>query len=211
MAADNPAETSASGIVALFDLHRAELLRFLQARCGDPAEAEDFLQDLWLRLATIQPGPIGHPRAYLFRIANNLVIDAVRSRQRAMARDRHWLAEDRTADGPPDEVRDPSPSAEDTLVEAEEVRLVAQAIERLPAGARRALQLHRFEQMSQGEVATVMGISRSGVEKHLALAMKRLREHLIDCGWFGSVSSRQDEGRREPRPARGGQEGRGNG
>jgi hypothetical protein len=110
MAADNPGDAG-GGIVALFDGHRAELLRFLQARCGDPAEAEDLLQNLWLRLATVRPGPINHPRAYLFRMANNLAIDAARSRRRAMARDRHWLTDDGAGDGPPEELRDPAPSA----------------------------------------------------------------------------------------------------
>jgi RNA polymerase sigma-70 factor (ECF subfamily) len=39
-----------------------------------------------------------------------------------------------------------------------------------------------------------MGISRSGVEKHLAVAMKHLRDRLAQCGWFAfAVSGRGPE------------------
>jgi DNA-directed RNA polymerase specialized sigma24 family protein len=41
----------ATGLEQIYLAHRAELLRFLVAWTGDPAEAEDVLQGLWLSLA----------------------------------------------------------------------------------------------------------------------------------------------------------------
>ena len=82
----------ASGLTALIGRHRAELLRFLIARTGDRDEAEDLLQELWLRVRGSDPGPVANGRAYLFRVANNLVLDRVRERNRRVARDaRDWL------------------------------------------------------------------------------------------------------------------------
>ena len=59
-----PEEAESSGLVAVLQLHRGELLRFLAARCGDAAEAEDHLQELWLKAARYSNGPIADARAY---------------------------------------------------------------------------------------------------------------------------------------------------
>ena len=95
---------------------------------------------------------------------------------------------------------DPSPDAEQELLEQEEVEVLRAAIATLPDGARRALLAYRFEGMAQGDIANMMGISRSGVEKHLALAMKHLRKHLDDCGYFDLVSSNKRERPERPDP-----------
>src|SRR5579863_1959015 len=57
----------AGGLARLFEQHRPELLRFLRARCGDAAEADDLAQELWLKIAAAAPGPIANGRSYLFR------------------------------------------------------------------------------------------------------------------------------------------------
>lgn len=180
----------ATGLASLFDLHRPELLRFLRARCGQDQEAEDCLQELWIKASQDRSGPIASGRAYLFRMANNLVSDLRRGQLRAMRRDRHWIEAEGDVDAP--ELRpDPNPMADEALIERQEAQVLAQAIEALPPGARRALQLHRIEGHSQAEVAEIMGISRSGVEKHMAVAMKNLRSALLDWGFFGAAGSQQ--------------------
>lgn len=190
MAAEDASDDKA-GLAALIETHRGDLLRFLAARCGDADTAQDLLQELWLKLAASDPGPIANGRAYLMRAANNLALDALRARRRAMTRDRRWLGED--ADGEMVERPDPSPRADEALLEAEEAAVLSAAITRLPEGARRALRLYRFEGMKQQEIAEVMGITRSGVEKHLALAMKHLRDSLADCGFFDAAASHSQQ------------------
>ncbi|WP_098106419.1 sigma-70 family RNA polymerase sigma factor [Novosphingobium sp. PC22D] len=183
----------AAGLAALLVQLQPELLRFLTARCGDPDEAQDLLQDLWLKLEEIETGPIANGRAYLYRMAGNLVLDRVRGRRRAMARDRRWIDADGGAGVAPVDRPDPAPPADEALVEKEESAVLAKAIEDLPAGARRALRLYRFEDRRQSEIAEIMGISRSGVEKHLALAMRHLRDALSDCGFFGAAASHRQQ------------------
>lgn len=173
---------------------RAALLRFIRARGIDDARAEDLLQDLWLRLAAAPAGPIGQPRAYLFRMAANLVLDMRRAETRAMARDRAWIEADAPGDVLPELRPDPAPDAETALIQAEELRRLRDAIDLLPPGAARALRLCRIDGMPQADAARVMGISRSGIEKHLATALRHLRNTLgqaIDgnCGSPASAAS----------------------
>ena len=191
---DPPHKPEDAGLLLLFAGERAALLRFLAARCGDSAEAEDCLHELWLRLATLTPGPIANPRAYLFRMANNLVLDQRRTRQRGMTRDQAWLGALGRGERAPEAQADPAADAFETLAEDEELRRLADAIARLPAGAARALRLHRLEARPQAEVAAIMGISRSGVEKHLVTALRHLRRILgdtlrADCGSPAAAAS----------------------
>lgn len=179
--AEQPAGDGA-GLAALFTGHRAELLHFLAARCGDREQAEDLLQELWIKASAQPSGPIANARAYLFRMANNLVLDSRRAGLRAMRRDRAWL-EDAAGGGVALEDRpDPAPRADEELERKDEAAMLARAIEALPPGAKRALRLCRIDGLPQAEVAEIMGISRSGVEKHLAVAMKHLKISLADCG-----------------------------
>lgn len=176
-------QTSAGGLASLFGNHRAELLRFLAARCGDAIEAQDLLQELWLKASAHPGGPIANPRAYLFRMANNLVLDQRRARMRAMRRDHAWVEETGGGAILPEDRSDPALPADEDIARRQEVELLRRAISGLPPGARQALQLVRLEGLPQSEAATVMGISRSGIEKHLAVAMKRLKIAMADCGF----------------------------
>jgi len=184
----NDSESGEAGLAALVGIYRADLRAFLVARCGDSGEADEALQELWLKVADLPAGPIANGRAYLFRAANNLVLDRVRARHRAMRRDRSWL-EDASGGIAQDDRADPAPAADESLLREEEARILRDTIAGLPPGARRALELHRFENHGQAEVARIMGISRSGVEKHLAMAMKHLRRALADCGYFDAAAS----------------------
>lgn len=163
----------------LYAANRAELLRFLRARCGDPAEAEDVVQELWLRLQSQHFGPVSNGRAYLFQMANHLALDRIRERRRRAQRDRDWTESVQLADAVQGEVAAPGPAPADELIDAEEKQQLADAVAALPEGARRAFCLHKVEGWSHAEVAAHLGISRSGVEKHIAVAMKHLRRLLL--------------------------------
>lgn len=172
------------------------MLRFLAARCGNPDEAEDIFQELWIKAAGHPSGPVANPRAYLFRMANNLVLDRRRGERRAMTRDRAWLVEEGGGAALPEDRPDLSEPADVAIARQQEEQVLHRAIATLPPGARTALVLHRLQGHPQGEVATIMGISRSGVEKHLALAMRHLRNSLTDCGFFEAAAS-SDQKRRK--------------
>jgi RNA polymerase sigma-70 factor (ECF subfamily) len=167
-----------SGLAALYLQHRAELTRFLTARTGDAEEAEDVAQEMWLKLQASTPGPVGNGRAYLYRVAQNIVLDRLRERGRRSRREMAWRNEIVGPGG--GEPTDPAPDPEAVAAEREIVARIASAIAALPEGAAQAFRLHKIDGLSHAEVAARLGISRSGVEKHIAVAMKHLRRLLSD-------------------------------
>lgn len=172
---DSPVSAPPGGLLAAYDAHRVALRRFLAARSGAPAEAEDMMQELWLAAHNMAAGPVANPRAYLFRIANNLVLARHRAALRAAARDRAWID---LRHGAAAEPEDDAPTADAAMIAREEAAALASAIANLPPAAGRAFRLHKFDGLSHEEVAAELGISRSGVEKHIALAMTHLRRAL---------------------------------
>jgi RNA polymerase sigma-70 factor (ECF subfamily) len=190
------------GLAGLLEQHRPELRRFLLARCQNAGEADDLLQELWIKVATTPVGPVANGRAYLFRMANNLVIDQFRSRQLAMTRQANWSESMGRGHGPPEELPDPAPLAETVIAQKQETEALARAILALPPGARRALTLYRLEGHDHAEVARIMGISRSGVEKHLVVAMRHLRQFFCDrmkveCGDLETPPSQEGRTQRQ--------------
>lgn len=171
---------SSRGLEALYRVHRAELQRFLVARTGDPGEAEEILQEIWIRLHQVATAPIASGRAYLYRMAQNLVVDRIRAKQRRMRRERIWLDNLAGTASHGREPADATLSAEEALLNQEETARLNAALETLPDGARRVFELHKVEGLSHAEVAIRLGISKSGVEKHMAVAMKYLRREMLD-------------------------------
>lgn len=161
-----------SGLRAHFDACASSLLRLLSARLGNRSDAEDLLQDMWLRLASADTGPIANPPAYLHRMALNLANDLVREQIRRRGREAAW-SDVMIAEHGADAI-DPSPSPEQALLGRRELEQVQTALLTLPDRAGEVFRRHRLEGHSHAEVASAMGISRSAVEKHMATAIKYL-------------------------------------
>ena len=66
----------------LFEQHRNLLFSVAYRMLGSAADAEDVVQDSWLRWADVDPGTVEQPKAYLVRIATNLALNRLRSAQR---------------------------------------------------------------------------------------------------------------------------------
>jgi RNA polymerase sigma factor (sigma-70 family) len=165
-----------SGLKAHFDDIRPKLLRFATARLGNVTDAEDVIQNLWLRLETAHKGPVENPVAYLHKMTLNLANDFVRGRNRQNARDKAW-SDLNSGDGPMHDA-DPAPSQERLLSDKQQLFLLANAIRALPERARDVFQRHRIDGLSHAEVAAEMGISKSAVEKHMATAIRHLHASL---------------------------------
>ncbi|UVO49682.1 hypothetical protein M0208_03830 [Sphingomonas sp. SUN019] len=116
------------GLTAILLDSRTALLRFLSVRGVPRDEAEDLLQEMFLRLETHIIGPVAQPRAYLYRMADNLLLDIRHSAERRAIREREWALAQTGADLQKDE----RPSAEQTLLARERLALVSQALGLLP-------------------------------------------------------------------------------
>lgn len=163
-----------SGLIAAFEQYRPELLRFLHARTGSSADAEDVASDLFIKLRTVSPDRlIAIPRNYLMAMANNLVRDRLRESRRRVAREERWTAEQV---GPLDRAAiDGARTPEEESIARDEAERLRAAISRLPAKARHVLVLHKIDGLSHCDIASRLGIGRSAVEKHMAVAMAHLR------------------------------------
>ena len=154
------------------------MFRYLCARKVPPDEAEDILQDLFVKLEGLKPGPVAEPRAYLYRMVENLLFDRRRTAGWRTSREEAWVAAQlggtREADG--------RPSAERELIAREELRLISEALAALPDRTLQIFRLYRLDGLRQREIATELGISVSSVEKHLRKAYEvvvEARESLI--------------------------------
>ncbi|WP_186456757.1 RNA polymerase sigma factor [Sphingomonas suaedae] len=171
--------TGETGLAQLLGEMRPDLLRFLLARQCDPAEVEDLLQELYVKLTSVGTGPISHPRAYLYQMANNLLHDHRRRRRRQQERDDHWTR-NRTG---PDLETDAAPSPEQSAIARDELARVDRVIASMPGRTAQILRMYRLDGLSQRAIADRFGLSLSAVEKHLQRAYRKLlllREELDD-------------------------------
>ncbi|MFT3965158.1 MAG: sigma-70 family RNA polymerase sigma factor [Sphingobium sp.] len=164
-----------SGIAAIFVANRDGLLRFFISRTRDVSEAEEIVQEIFLRLERTS-GPLGDPVGYLHRVGLNLVIDRARERERRKRREEDWTQSTTTQAGD-DYVDDrPSPFAE--IAARQRAERIGHALASLPPGAARVFRMHRIEGLSHGQIAEQLGISRKGVEKHMATALRHLAKEI---------------------------------
>ena len=159
--------------MAIYFSKRGAIERFLASRLGNTDEAEDVLQDLFLKLNRTDPAQeVQNPTAYLFRMALNLARDHRRERSRARTRDSDWV-DARYMMAGTEPVAD-IPSAEAGYHAKQRLAAIRAAIDELSPQCRRVFLLHKFEGLSHADVAQQVGISRSTVEKHMNTALKHL-------------------------------------
>lgn len=170
-----------TGLKSVFLATRPALLRFLRARLRDEAAAEDLLQELWIKLESTPGAPVAQPESYLFRMANNLVLDLRRAEGRRNRRDEAWTDSQTGVD----RERDERPSAEAVLLAREKLAAVNRALNALPERTAQAFRLCRINGVPQKQIAADMGISVSAVEKHLQRAYKAVldTQRLFDADY----------------------------
>jgi RNA polymerase sigma-70 factor (ECF subfamily) len=152
-----------SGLQAVFMENRPALQRFLRAR-GASIEADDILQDMWLKLGKIEPGPIAEPVSYLYRMADNHLLDRHRASGRRARREESWSAVAIVEAG----------SAENALIARERLAIAEQALASLGERTHAILLRYRVDGVSQKQIASELGVSLSLVEKHLQRAYRAL-------------------------------------
>ncbi|WP_210210314.1 RNA polymerase sigma factor [Altericroceibacterium spongiae] len=161
-----------SRLIASFQEHYEQLLRFLTRRTGDVDRAADVAQETYFKLAAIEveDQPIENRQAYIYRVAGNLAIDMMRRE----GRETKWIA-----GGEPDEtVTDPSPSPERIAISRDRLRCFDEALNTLPPKARLALLMFRVDGLSHAEIAERLNVSKSMVAKYLAQALRHCRDRL---------------------------------
>ncbi len=145
----------------------------LQRRGRTAHEAEDLVQEAWLRLARYEDerAPVEKPEAFLMRTALNLSIDAHRM---SVQRGEHLLLEHAV-------LIDTATSMEAMLLAKERTARLSVGLSRLSQKTRDVFLAHRLDGLPYAEIAALHGISVSTVEYHMAKATLRLTQWME--GW----------------------------
>jgi RNA polymerase sigma-70 factor (ECF subfamily) len=147
-----------------FEEHRSFLVGLAYRMLGSLAEAEDIVQDAFLRWSEVDQDRVEHPRAYLARVVSRLCLDRMKSAQ--VRREQYvgtWLPEPMLA------------SPAQSIAEDLSVALLL-TLERLSPLERAAFLLHDVFDMDYAEVAGALDRSEAACRQLAA----RAREHVRD-------------------------------
>ncbi len=146
-----------------------ELSRHLRRRTGSSERAEDAVQDAYLRLLDVESaqGEIRDQRAFIYRVAGNLAIDAARRDHRS------------AGEGEPDPATpDQTPGPEHQALAHDRLRQLDHALRELSPNARLALLLFRVDGLSHAQIARRLSVSESMVAKYIGQAVRHCRDRL---------------------------------
>lgn len=160
---------------SLFE-HFAPRLKGFMLKAGCSAdEAEEIAQNamiaVWRKAGQFDPASAG-AAAWIFTIARNLRIDALRRAARAGR-----FGEDPQLADP----IDPAEPADIVISRVEDAARVAAAVDRLSAEQSGVIRLSFIEERPHPEIARILGIPLGTVKSRIRLAMNRLRDLLDEA------------------------------
>ena len=158
----------------LFDQHAQALRLFLRARAVPPDQVDDVVQELFTRLMGVarleekMSDSTGSSRSYLLTMANNLIVNLGRKRQRRYA----YATAQRKIENERVEERTP-----ERIVAAQlELEAMKAVILNMHLNWRVAFVLQRFRNMSYEEIALHMGVQVKQVDNYMVRAMRQIRK-----------------------------------
>lgn len=163
-------------LLTIWQQYRDELLQFAK-RQQDPATAEDLMQELFLRLYA-QPLLPTQPRAWLYRVLRNLLIDHER-KPKALLSDNESLFE--------------WESEENHSIYRQLEPCIPGLLSQLPASDRNVLNAD-LDGVPQATIAAQQGFSLSGTKSRIQRARRKLHQQLLQCCQFdfGNDGALQD-------------------
>lgn len=164
-------DSSADGrtdVAGWYDQYHSRLLQYLRRSLRTASDAEDVSQEVFLRLLRVpEDRVIEHPRAYLFRVAANVIND--------------WRSGQKMFETRAPEELDGVPGPDNCDEEYDDRKRkdqIRRAVDLLPPHYRAALLLSAQHGMTYREVASHMDVSERMVKRYVVKAYARLREHL---------------------------------
>jgi len=159
---------------SLVDAHGAELFAYLWRMTRDTPDAEDCLQETYLRAYRAYPrlDSTANCRAWLYKIATNTARTHLKRRGRTQAR---------TADLDPDLTRGGDPIPEN-VERRQSLAAVARVVESLPYQQRAALILRKYQELSYAAIAAALDCTEAAARANVYQALRKLRDDLKFAG-----------------------------
>lgn len=141
------------------------LRNFLYYKCGSVKQAEDWVQEAFLRMwKNCAKVPVTKAKGFLYTVANNLFLSNAKH-QKVVLKYEQLSHTDRTNENP------------QFVLEMEEFQeRLAQAIADLPEGQREVFLMNRIDRLKYREIAEILNISVKAVEKRMHKALLTLRK-----------------------------------
>lgn len=153
------------------------LYRVALSLTGQPADAEDLVQDTLIRAyRAIDRFDGAHPRAWLLTILRHTHLNRVRVRSAVLLADGDGVA------ATLDRLGTPTPAAEEVVVSELFEAVVAEALAALPDKHRQVVQLVDIDGLSYQEAADALGVPRGTIMSRLHRARARIRTSLAAAG-----------------------------
>jgi RNA polymerase sigma factor (sigma-70 family) len=153
-----------------FERHRPYLRAVAYRMLGSTSEAEDAVQESWLRLSRSDGDAVANLRAWLTTVVGRVCLD--------MLRVRRWRREEYVGGAPPDPmvraVADDDPEAEALLADSVGLALLV-VLETLTPAERLAFVLHDMFEVTFGEIAPALGRTPAATRKLASRARRRVR------------------------------------
>lgn len=173
--AKRPADTREASFDRLYAAHQRTLHAFLLGRTGDPELALDLLQEVfvrvWRNLEVLDALTLERQRAWTFTAARNAIVDRYRSQVTRTTAHEAFVA---SLDGSEQTAASP----EQIVAQEHELRLVDEAIRRLPDALRTVLVLQVLDGRTSAEIGQLLDRPAGTVRYQLSQARKRLAEDL---------------------------------
>ncbi|MBI5381581.1 MAG: RNA polymerase sigma factor [Opitutae bacterium] len=168
--------------------HESSLRSYLKGSFPTVRDVDDVVQESFLRIWRARAGhPIQSARAFLFGIARRLAIDTLR-------RDRSALHEVVT-DFHSTRVLEEGPGVVETVSRRQEIALLTEAIDTLPARCREIVILRKLEGLSHRDIAVRLGISEETVQVQLGRGMHKCIRYLRRRGVLPAAETDAVKGR----------------
>lgn len=167
---------SAAALEVLYDRYSRIVLSFATRMLGDRQSGEELLQEVFFRAwqqAHNYSAGRGSFATWLLSITHNMSIDEIRKRRRRPQR-----AESADPVLMLTNVRDQSPSVEESAELGALRETMARAIRTLPDAQRRAIELAYFRGLTQREIAEELDEPLGTIKTRMRLGMRKLRDYL---------------------------------
>ena len=146
-----------------------ELLFYVQRLTGDREKSKDVIQETYKRIIEIDSKTkIENHRAYLYKMAKNILIDESRKNKNYSKVDYQETNFSIPKEEQPDEA----------FFRLKQYDELIQLVQKLPTRSRQAFTLHVIQGLSRKEIAQKMDINISTVEKHITNATLKIKQEL---------------------------------